>query len=65
MKYTTAKLSLAMSLRENMDKETFENEFDSDGAKVFNYLFWGDKNCNPLKNEIKLLEEKSMYDEKE
>ena len=65
MKYTTAKLSLAMSLRENMDKETFENEFDSDGVKVFNYLFWGDKNCNPLRNEMKFLEEKSMYDEKE
>ena len=65
MKYTTAKLSLAMSLRENMDKETFENEFESDGVKVFNYLFWGDKDFNPQKNEMKLLEEKYMHDEEE
>ena len=51
-----------MSLRKNIDSETFENEFDSDGVKMFNYLFWGDKDCNPLKNEMKLLEEKYMYD---
>lgn len=65
MKYTTAKLSLAMSLRENMDKETFENEFEGDGTKVFNYLFWGDKDFNPLRNEMKLLEEKYVHDQEE
>jgi hypothetical protein len=61
MKYTTAKLSLAMSLYANMDNDVLEQEFEGSKAKMLNYLFWGDKDCDPLKNEMKALEYSDMY----
>ena len=63
--YTNLKLSLAMSLQNNMDKETFENEFDGSKAQLLNYLMWGDRHANPLREKQNLLEEKYMYNEKE
>ena len=54
-----------MSLQNNMDKETFENEFDGSKAQLLNYLMWGDRHAEVLKKENGLLEEKYMYDEKE
>ena len=63
--YTNLKLSLAMSLQNNMDKETFENEFDGSKVQLLNYLMWGDRHANPLREKQNLLEEKYMYNEKE
>ena len=63
--YTNLKLSLAMSLQKNMDKETFENEFDGSKAQLLNYLMWGDRHAEVLKKKESLLEEKYVYDEKE
>jgi len=63
--YTNLKLSLAMSLQKNMDKETFENEFDGSKAQLLNYLMWGDRHAEVLKKESNLLEEKYMYNKKE
>ena len=63
--YTNLKLSLAMSLQNNMDKETFENEFDGSKAQLLNYLMWGDRHAVVLKKKESLLEEKYVYNEKE
>ena len=54
-----------MSLQNNMDKETFENEFDGSKVQLLNYLMWGDRHAEVLKKENGLLEEKYMYNEKE
>ena len=63
--YTNLKLSLAMSLQNNMDKETFENEFDGSKAQLLNYLMWGDRHAEVLKRENSLLEEKYVHNEEE
>ena len=63
--YTNLKISLAMSLQNNMDKETFENEFDGSKAQLLNYLMWGDRHAEVLKKKESLLEEKYMHNEEE
>ena len=61
--YTNLKLSLALSLEKNMDRETLENEFDGSKVQLLNYLMWGDRHANPLREKQNLLEEKYMNDE--
>ncbi len=64
MKYTTTKLSLAMSLEKNLDRETLENEFDGSKIQLLNYLLWGDKHAQ-IMNKQNLLQHEYMYDEEE
>ena len=65
MKYTTTKLSLAMSLEKNLDRETLENEFDGSKTQLLNYLMWGDRHANPLREKQNLLQHEYMYDKEE
>lgn len=64
MKYTTTKLSLAMSLEKNMSKEVLEEEFDGSKTQLLNYLLWGDKHAQ-IMNKQNLLQHEYMYDEEE
>ena len=60
--YTNLKLCLAMSLEKNMDRETLENEFDGSKVQLLNYLMWGDRHANPLREKQNLLQHEYMND---
>lgn len=46
MSYFDIKFGLAASLRRNMPKEQFEEEFDGDMRKYMNFMLWGKKDIS-------------------
>ena len=61
MKYFSTAAILARSLQENMDKDQFEFEFDSDRVAFFNYCVFGAKEI-ASDSDTKFIEHKEKDD---